>query len=359
MATDYVFDVYKKLHEIPEASYKEFKTSAFCANEFNKLGLEVKKNIAGTTGFIAILDSGNPGKTIGVRADMDALPYEVDGEIEYRHTCGHDGHMSIVLATAKRMTEKGIDQGRILFVFQPAEEVSSGALSMLSEGDLDELDEMIGIHVRPPQDIPFGKAIAALRHSAQAAVNIEVIGKEAHASRPHLGVNSIEVAMNMIQAVYSLKVNPTISHSIKCTRFNSAPGADNIIPSKAEFYFDIRCEDNDALDEFLEQIQKVVRQVADAFGAEVKVGLDSTPGADFDEDIVDSAAKAIAEVLGEENMIRDFNNPGSDDFHNYARKLPNLKAGFIGLGADAAPGLHDINMQFNLDAMPIGVDILE
>lgn len=357
MNKEYVQNIFEHLHTIPEAPFEEYKTSEYIANQLEEIGFEVQRNVNKTTGLIAVLDSGKEGPVLGIRGDMDALPYEIDGETTYKHTCGHDAHSAMVLATAKELYEKGIKKGKVVFIFQPAEEIMAGALKMAEGGDLDLLTHILGIHIRPVQDCKTGEGIAALWHAGSAPTSINVKGKGAHASRPHLGNNAAEAAVHIVNAVNSIKVDPRVNHSVKVTQLNTGKGAVNAIPDFARINLDIRCQENEALEEMVEKIKKSIEHGAAINGSDVDYEINLCPAANYDDEVIDISEEAIKEVLGEENTIRDYINSGSEDFHFFAKEL-GIKAGYIGLGANASPGLHDINMTFDREALYSGVEIL-
>ena len=130
-----VLEFYKYLHTIPESSMQEYKTSAFVAQELIAAGITVETNLAGSTGLVGIIDSGVPGPVFGLRADMDALNHNIDGKVEQRHTCGHDGHTSMLLAAALEIKEQGlVKKGKLKVIFQPGEETDDGAGTPAADG---------------------------------------------------------------------------------------------------------------------------------------------------------------------------------------------------------------------------------
>ena len=357
MDKEYVQQIYDKLHIIPEPGYQEYKTSKLISDELEKIGYMVYRDVGGSTGIIAVLDSKQKGHVLGIRADMDALTYEIDGNIEYRHTCGHDAHSSMVLAAAKEIYSIGIRKGKIYFIFQPAEELLSGAETMINSGLLNDMTEVIGIHLRPIQEAKYGQAAAALWHSAAAPVKIKLVGVGAHGARPHLGVNAVEAAVLITNAINAIKANPGISHSIKVTKINTGTGANNAIPDEAHMYVDVRCIENKEMETILEKLRTAIELSAKANGTKVKYTIELCPAAEYAEELIDTNSDAIKEVMGEEGLIRNLYTAGSEDFHFYAKRL-GCKAGYIGLGSDLTPGLHHKDMSFNRDALYHGTDIL-
>ena len=159
----YVHQVYDYLHTIPEKGFEEFKTSAFVLEELKKIGFEdIKTGVAGT-GIIVTIDSGKEGPVLGLRADMDALEFIIDGKKTMIHACGHDGHTSMLLAAAREIHDRDlVKKGKLKIIFQPGEERLYGALRMIDSGLLDDVEEIVGMHLRPKQDCRLGKAIPAM-----------------------------------------------------------------------------------------------------------------------------------------------------------------------------------------------------
>ena len=150
----YVHEVYDYLHTIPEKGFEEYKTSAFVLGELEKMGFEdIKSGVAGT-GIIVTIDSHKEGPVLAIRADMDALEFIIDGKKTMIHACGHDGHTSMLLAAAREIKDRGlVKRGKLKIVFQPGEERLYGALRMIDSGLLDDVEEIVGMHLRPKQDL--------------------------------------------------------------------------------------------------------------------------------------------------------------------------------------------------------------
>ena len=353
-----VKEIYNDLHQMPEVGLQEFKTSAYLADAMEKLGYEVTRNV-NVTGVVAIEKGEEPGPTLLLRADMDALPFVIDGKPVNIHACGHDAHSAMLLAAASVLKGK-IKRGTLKVLFQPAEETLYGAIGIIEAGVLEGVDMALGLHIRPIQDIPDGTMSPGVKHSSSTFVKVSIHGRSAHASRPHLGVNTIETAAAIIQSVAAIKMNPNFSWSCKPTIINGGGSATNIIPDSTTITFDIRSQTNEIMTELLERFQKVVKSVGEAFEAEVEVIFPGgvIPAAVLDDELTAEVAESIKEVVGEENLMPVLNNTGGEDFHYFANKYPNLKAAYFGVGVAAEPGLHDPNMTFNVDGLQNGVDVL-
>lgn len=265
----------------------------------------------------------------------------------------------MVLAAASVLRDK-IKRGTLRILFQQGEEVLNGALAVIKSGAIADVDIMLGLHVRPVQDIPYGTLSPAVKHASSTFAKIVVKGKNCHGSRPHLGVNAIEAAAAIITSVAAIKINPNVAWSCKPTIISGGGTATNIIPDTAEITFDIRSQTNKDMTVLLDKLRCVAENVAAAYGAKAEVILPDSiiPASTLDEELTAEAAECIKEVVGEDNLAPELNNPGGEDFHYYAQTYPKLKAAYIGVGVAAEPGLHDPNMHFNPNGLQNGVDFL-
>lgn len=353
-----VLKLWKHLHNIPELGFKEFKTAAFLAEELEKLGYKVTRNIGGT-GVIGEITGTKPGPTVMVRADMDALPFTIKGKNTAIHACGHDAHCSMVLAAASIVADK-IKHGKLLVLFQPGEETLKGALAIINTGLMDKVDIALGLHIRPIQDIPDGTMTPAICHGSSTFAQVKIWGKECHGSRPHLGINACDAVAAIVDAINAIKINPVLAWSCKVTNIKAGSLAPNVIPNKAELIVDCRAQTNDAMKTMLEKLHTAVVHAAASVGATATVNTPDgvIPAANLDAKLTAEVAECMKEVIGENNLQPNLVNPGGDDFHYYAQHNSKLKAAFFGIGCAAEPGLHDPAMHFNHDMMPLGVEVL-
>lgn len=355
----YVYELFEKLHSMPEVAFAEYQTSAFLAAELEKHGYEVWKNVGGKTGVIGILNGSEPGPVIALRADMDALPFEIGGKSVAIHACGHDAHSAITMSIAGMFAEKGLNRGKLVIIFQPAEETGAGSLSIIESGLVDDVKEIVGAHIRPVSDFAFGKATPAIYHSASANPVVKITGRSAHGANPHLGVNAVEAAILAAGAVSLIKANPSVRHSIKPTRITDGGNAVNTIPDEATLAFDIRSHSNDEMEKIIAAMKNAVTAAVASIGATAAFENENfSEAAVYDAGMKITAREAIGEVLGGENCLPDFYINGGEDFHKYAVIL-GCKAIYAGIGADARPGLHSKDMTFNHKAMEYGRDILK
>ena len=246
----------RELHEMPELALHEKRTSAYVAEKLKALGIETHENVGGSTGVVGIIRGTEPGPVFMLRADMDALPFVIDGKPCCIHACGHDGHTAMLLAAASRLKDK-IKRGTLKLLFQPAEETLQGAPVIIKAGVIDDVDYALGAHIRPIQDVPAGMLCAAVRHTASTTLTIVIKGRGAHASRPHLGINAIDAACALMNGIQAIWLDPKMSWSAKATQIHADSGATNTVPDLARITYDCRAQTNELMDDLLAQIRRV------------------------------------------------------------------------------------------------------
>ena len=348
-------EYFNHFHANPEVSWKEFKTTEKLRDIMNELN--VKYNVFDDlTGLIAEIGEGE--EIVAVRADIDALWQEVGGKEQANHSCGHDANMAMVLGALLYLRGETLTK-RVRFIFQPAEEQGNGSLSMIERGAVEGVSHLFGVHLRPAEELPFGKVTPALHHGSGIFLRGKITGEDAHGARPHQGQNAMDVIAAIHQFVKSVYFSPFESYSAKLTNIRMGGESLNIIPGGATFALDVRSQSNELMDELRKRIDKGFSAIAELYG----VGLDwewtdFTPAAEVSGEAMELARRAIRNVVGEENTAEPIHTPGADDFHFYTIRKPELKAAMIGVGADLTHGLHHPNMSFNHDALDIGARVL-
>lgn len=346
---------FNHFHTHAEISWKEVETTKKIAEILDDLGVSYRL-FGDVTGLVAEIGEGDT--CVAVRADIDALWQEVNGVWQANHSCGHDANISMVLGALLRLKEEKLDH-RIRFIFQPAEEMGNGAVAAFERGAVDGVSHLFGVHLRPIDEIPYGKVTPAMHHGAAYFLTGTIQGVDAHGARPHQGKNAIDVIMAIQQMLQSLHVSPFTPHSAKLTKIVADGGSVNIIPGAASFSMDVRAQDNATLDDMHDHIERGLQAIRMQYGVELNwEWVDYTPGAVVSNEAADIAARAITTVCGAEALAPHIYTPGSDDFHFYTVKKPELKATMIGIGADLAPGLHHPYMTFNHDALNIASKVL-
>lgn len=325
----------RAIHKEPELGFKEFKTSSLISKHLQTLGLKVSKGVA-STGVTGLLEGISSGKTLAIRADMDALPILEENDFQYAssnpgvmHACGHDVHTAIVLGTAHILCKfKDRIKGNVKFIFQPAEEGLGGAKVMIDEGVLTapKVDAIIALHVAPGHksgqiSISPGPVMAS-----PSEFEIEIIGRGGHAAEPHKAVDPIVIGANIInlfQTIVSRNKNPLKSAVLSVTSFQ-AGNAFNIIPSKAYIKGTVRTFDPLLDKEISRRMLAIVSSITGAMGAEYSFDYkQGYPPVVNNKEVVDLIGEASSKVIGKENII--FNEQASmlaEDFSYYLNEIP-------------------------------------
>lgn len=350
-----LMDIFQHLHTHPEISWEEKETTGYIARLLKKEGIFVS-TFDDCTGLIAEIGSGKP--IIAVRADIDALWQEVDGVFQANHSCGHDAHMSIVIGAILQLKDQ-VTNGTVRFIFQPAEETGSGALKMVEKGVVDDADYLFGIHLRPVEELPFGKVTPSVHHGAVAFLTGKVIGDDAHGARPHQGTNAIDIISALNEQLKLIHFSPFEPYSVKMTHVEAGGQSLNIIPGSAKFGLDVRAQKNSILLDMQKIIEKKIDQLSRLFEVKIEAEwLKVTPGAEVAPEAEELLCQGILEYGGSDMLASPLITSGSDDFHFYTVKRPKLKASMMGIGADLKPGLHHPKMTFDPRAIQIGADVL-
>ncbi|WP_147804239.1 amidohydrolase [Alkalicoccus halolimnae] len=350
-------ELFTYLHKNPEKSWEEWGTTAYLQEFLAAHGIQ-SKAFENIPGFTAVIGSGKP--VVALRADMDALVQNVDGTVKPNHACGHDAHMTIV-STAALMLKNSLKtgEGTVKLIFQPAEEKGTGALAVVEEGAVDDVDYLFGIHLRPEQELPLGKAAVSIDHGAAVFMHGEIHGRDVHGARPHLGSNAIETASEILQQLQHIHLDPLVPHSVKMTQLHAGGDSLNIIPGSASFSLDLRTQTNEAMDTVTERIDGIIRRTSDYHAVPIEIKEAARiAAAEISSRAEHITRAAIEEVLGKNNAVPSLTTSGGDDFHFYTIKRPHLHACMIGLGAGLTPGLHDAEMTFHKEALTIGAELV-
>jgi amidohydrolase len=266
----------------------------------------------------------------------------------------------MVLTAAEQLVQsKLIKKGKLKIIFQPAEEIGTGALAMIKGGAIEDVDMILGVHLRPIEELKMGQATPALYHCASQRLKGVFHGVQAHAARPHLGVNAINAAVEAITAVNAIHLNPNDAYSIKATQFISDSGVTNAIPAEATVIWDVRSEQNSTMIKLLEKAKTAITAGAATVGATVDASnYNGIPAAEYSDEAIELLSEAITAVYGPGGLHEPIKTVGGEDFHYYIKEKPSIKAGYFGLGCDLTPGLHSPEMRFNKAALEKGKDVL-
>jgi len=359
----------------PELGFEERETSRRVAEDLERSGLEVRKGVA-RTGVVGLLRTGRPGPTLGIRADMDALPIEEANEAPYKsrragkmHACGHDAHTTMLLGAARVLAEnpdllEGVG-GTVKFIFQPAEEGLAGGRLMVEEGVLDDpaVDMVIAAHVLP--SLPAGTV--AIRSGPVLAASdkftITIQGRGSHAAYPHLSRDPILAAAHLVaalQGVVSRNVEPFDAAVLSVTRIE-AGAAFNIIPDEALLQGTLRTHRPETREAAKRRMEETIRGIASAFGVEARfefvAGYPALSNHAAAAALIERAARG---VLGEEGLREMALSMGAEDFSFMAQRCPGamFRVGVRNEARGIVHGLHSNRFDLDEDALPIGVSVL-
>jgi len=372
---DELIAVRRDLHQHPELGFEEVRTAGIVATKLRALGLEPRTNV-GRTGVVATLRGARPGRTVLLRADMDALPIHEENETPYRsrsdgkmHACGHDCHVSILLAVAKRMAAEAKDlAGNVVFVFQPAEELGGpkgGAEAMINDGVLADPkpDAAFGLHVW--QDLPLG-LVGVTPGPWMAAVDeftVTVRGRGAHGAMPQVSRDPVVCLAQMVsalQTIVSRNADPFHQAVVSVTQLRAGT-AFNIIPETAWMNGTIRVFDRELWAAIPGMFERVVQGVARAMdcAAEVKFERGNLPTVN-DPAMCAYARAAALDVVGAERVRDDVRTMGGEDFSAFLAKVPGV---FIAVGSrNEARGLvydhHHPRFDVDEEVLRIGAEVL-
>lgn len=366
---------YQRLHEIPELAFAERQTADYLAAELRSLGLSPRTGVGGT-GLVVELPGGGEGPTIMLRSDMDGLPIEEAPDHTPRskhagcmHACGHDGHMAIGLgiadALARGLGEQDLLPGRIVLLFQPAEELGGGAEGVIEEGILDEygVDIILGLHLW--SFAPLGQAIIPDTTVMASADEFEVVftGPGGHGALPHRSPDVILALSHFVTSVQSLvsrEIDPVLPAVVTVGHIEAGRAA-NVIPQKAKGYGTFRAANNQVRGLLLHRIGEVAQAIALAHGVEVEVDF----GSGYPPTVNDPAVAAVfreiaAEVLPPGGVQAGPPAMASEDFAFYLQERPGAFC-LLGMRDEESGAIHphhSPHFRVSEQALPLGLEIL-
>lgn len=359
----------RDLHQHPELQWEEFRTTQKVADEMDKLGIPYRKTVP--TGLIAELVGGNPGKTVALRADMDALPVqELNEGLAYKsledgkmHACGHDAHTAMLVTAAKALKEIQSEiKGTIRFIFQPSEENAKGAKAMVEQGAVEEVDNVFGIHIW--SQMPSGKVSCVVGSSFASAdiFTIDFTGRGGHGAMPDACIDATMVAsafvMN-VQAIVSRETHPldpvvvTIGRMDVGTRFN-------VIAENARLEGTVRCFSIETRERVKKAIQRYAEHTALTYGATAAVDYQygTLPVVNDEKDAL-FAQKIIQDSFGEDALLQEPPTTGGEDFSYFTEYTPGCFA-LVGCGnpdKDTEWAHHHGKFNVDEDAMKMGAEM--
>ncbi|CDN55894.1 Putative Amidohydrolase family protein; hippurate hydrolase (Benzoylglycine amidohydrolase) [Neorhizobium galegae bv. officinalis bv. officinalis str. HAMBI 1141] len=354
------------LHENPEILYEVENTASFVEQKLKEFGVDEVVPGIGRTGVVGVIRGKGPGgRTIGLRADMDALPLteitgkpwasKVPGKM---HACGHDGHTSMLLGAAKYLAETRNFNGTVALIFQPAEEGGAGALAMVDDGMMERfgIEEVYGMHNMP--GIPLGQ-FAIRKGGIMAAPDrftITIKGRGGHAAQPHRTIDPIFIGSQLVgslQAIAARNADPVHSVVISVTRFDAGT-AYNIIPDQATLWGTVRTLSEATRDLAENRIRQIVEGIVSAHGAEAEIDYYRQCPVTFNHDLETEHAIGVAtEVVGAANV--DTNVEPTMAGEDFAFMLKRRPGAFIFIGNGDTAALHNPHYDFDDEAISYGI----
>jgi amidohydrolase len=375
----------RHIHQNPELSNREFKTSKFVEEHLRQFGLEVRTGIA-KTGVIGILKGAQPGPTIGLRADMDALPVternslpfasketaEYNGQkVGVMHACGHDTHVAMLLGAAEVLSGmKDKIKGTVVFIFQPAEEGApageeGGAALMVKEGVMDnpKIDAIFGIHINSATEAGTIKYKSGSMMAAADWFEIKIKGRQTHGAYPWLGTDPIAVATQIIsglQMIVSRRSELTKAPVVISVGKINAGVRENIIPEELTMAGTIRTLDSDMQKDVHEKIRTTAQKIAESMGATAEVTIDTKTLVTYNTpELVTKMLPSLEKAAGKGNVKETEWVMGAEDFSYYGTKAPSFffYVGGMPKGQDPAkaPPHHTPDFYVDDSRLDVGV----
>jgi hippurate hydrolase len=357
----------RDIHQHPELKFEEFRTADLVAAKLEEFGIEIHRGLA-KTGVVGTIRNGD-GPSIGLRADMDALPLEEKNTFKHAssnpgkmHACGHDGHTAMLLGAAKHLAASKNFKGTVNFIFQPAEEGGGGGELMIKEGlfEMFPVDSVYGLHNWPGMPAgTFGVSSGPIMAAADM-FDLTINGRGGHAALPDQCIDPIVVASQVVSALQTIpsrNTHPVDSVVISVTQIH-AGDAYNVIPDSVRMHGTVRTFQQETRDKMPSSMLRVAEGVCAAYGATCELNyMSGYPATVNSVQEADISAKAVVDLLGEDKIIR---NPtpsmGAEDFSYMLEARPGCYV-WLGIGpgkGEAGCMLHSSSYDFNDDVLPTG-----
>ena len=356
----------RDIHAHPELGFEETRTADLVAAQLEAFGIEVQRGV-GRTGVVGTLRAGSGQATLGLRADMDALPIAEANTFAHRsthagvmHACGHDGHTAMLLGAASYLARTRRFSGSVHFIFQPAEEGLGGARAMIDDGLFERFpcDAIFGMHNRPSLDVGRFAVRGGPMMAGGAFFDIRVTGKGAHGARPETSVDAALVAAQIavsLQSIVSRNVAPVDTAVVSVTRIH-AGDAYNVIPQTAVLGGTVRAFSKVVMAQVEASMRRIAQGTAAAYGASAEVDFRAlfAPTVNHVAE-ADFAARICTELVGSDKVDRQ--PPlimASEDFSFMLERVPGC---YINIGNGAGEGgceVHNPGYDFNDAALPLG-----
>ncbi|NLZ53939.1 MAG: amidohydrolase [Thermoanaerobacteraceae bacterium] len=362
----------RDLHRHPELGFKEVRTAKTVADYLRALNLDVAEGV-GKTGVVAILNGDQAGKTVALRADMDALPIQEETGLDFSsenpgvmHACGHDGHTAMLLQVAKLLSSmKSKLKGRVKFIFQPAEELShGGATLMCQEGVVDDVDAIFGLHIWPTIDTGYIGVLSGPMMASADYGYVTIKGKAGHGSQPHNAIDACVIAAQAIMALQTVASRQIdiLEPAVISVGTISGGTAANVIADEVKFAFTVRTLSKETRKKVPELVERTIKGITESAGATYEFNYDyCLPPTINSQEPVAVVEQVGRQLLGEDKVIK-LSKPvmGSEDFSFFQEKVPGAYF-FLG-GKNAEKGIFPLahNSLYNFDegAMLTGISMM-
>lgn len=334
----YAIDLRREFHMNPEPSMQEFRTSSRVIEELEKMGIECER--VAETGVVGTIIGGSSGKTIALRADMDALEVNEKNDHKYAskvdgmmHACGHDAHTSSLLTAAKILNDIKSDLcGTVKLFFQPGEEIALGAKQMIKEGVMEGIDGIFGLHVWNDAEAGKVSVEAGPRMASAGIFKIGISGKGGHGSMPHQGVDAVVVGSAIVmnlQTLVSREINPLDPAVVSVGMFNAGTKF-NVMAGEAHLEGTTRCFSMEVNDAFEEMIRRVAENTANSYRATAKLDYKQLVIPTINDPEMSSIAEgAVEKISGKDALITYEKTTGGEDFSYFMENTPGAFA-FVG-----------------------------
>lgn len=351
---DYIIEMRRHFHQNPELSLEEFETTKKIVNELEKMGIEVSTFKDGLTGCVGTIKGAKEGKTLLLRADIDALSVHEKTNLEFAsrvdgkmHACGHDCHAAMLLGVAKILSEmKDKFSGNIKLFFQAAEEIGLGAKLSIEQGIMDNVDACYGVHVTPRFESPKINMQYGERMAATDVFKLTVEGTSSHGSSPHLGHDAIVASAAIITALQTIvsRINNPLKPAVVTIGTIKGGQRFNIIANEVIMEGNVRTFDEIFRKEIETHIREIAESVAKAHSCTAKLEYRYGTGVvlNKDKNLVDIAQNAVKKLYGEDSLVEMEKITGGEDFSLLMEKAPGI-FGYIGTRNPKVPGSEKIN----------------
>ena len=362
----------RHLHENPELSFQEYETADFIEETLKSFGGDLEISRPTATSVIARLVGSEPGRVLGLRADIDALPIDEEVDLPFKskkpgvmHACGHDAHTAMLLGAVKTLLQYKDDiKGEIRFIFQHAEELlPGGAQEIVKTGAVDDVDEFLGLHVF--SSLPKNKigVCSGYMTSNTDAFKIEIVGKGGHSSEPQNSNNPVLIGAQVVNALNFISAQRIATGEkvvLATTTFNGGIAV-NVIPERVTIGGSIRTFSQEVREKVAEELHKQTEQIVSAFGATCNIDFTwGYTGVYNNEELTEEIVQVISDTMGEDKVLRVPPLMGGEDFSAYLTKAPGV---FLGIGVKVDDDSlvyphHHPRFQIDEEGLKVGIEVL-